>query len=76
MQRFGEKVRVLRQRRGWTLRELAAALGHRSHAYINLIEIGQRKPNLELVMSIARLFDVTPDLLLRDELELDSGQAP
>jgi transcriptional regulator with XRE-family HTH domain len=70
MRRFGEKLRLLRTRQGMTLREVAAALGQRSHSHITQIEFGRRKPSVELVMKVAQLFNVTPDLLLRDELDL------
>lgn len=73
MRRFGEKLRLLRARHGMTLREVAAALGQRSHSHITQIEFGRRKPNVELVMKVAQLFNVTPDLLLRDELDLPAG---
>ena len=77
MQRFGEKLRLLRIRQGMTLREVAAALGQRSHSHIVQIEFGRRKPNVELVMKVAQLFHVTPDLLLRDELDIDTiGDEP
>ncbi len=56
-----------------TLREVASALGQRSHSHIAQIEFGRRKPNVELVMKVAQLFHVTPDLLLRDELDIDDG---
>ena len=73
MRRFGEKVRLLRTRHGMTLRELAAALGQRSHSHMSQIEFGRRKPNVELVMKVAQLFNVTPDQLLRDELDIDEA---
>lgn len=71
MQRFGEKLRFLRTRQGMTLREVAAALGQRSHSHISQIEFGRRKPNVETVMKVAQLFNVTPDQLLLDELEIE-----
>ena len=71
MQRFGEKLRVLRKRRGLTIRQLAPLLGFPSHSYISEIETGKKKPSLELVIKIARLFDVSVDQLVKDELELD-----
>lgn len=70
MQRFGEKLRALRTQRGMTLRELAAALGHRSHSHINEIEFGRRTPNVALVMKVAELFQVSADQLLRDDLDI------
>lgn len=36
------------------------------------IERGERKPSADLVVKIARLFEVSTDQLMLDELELDS----
>lgn len=72
MKRFGEKLHTLRVQRGMTLKELALALGHTSHGYISEIESGKKKPTAELALNVARLFNVTTDQLLKDELELDT----
>ena len=71
MQRFGEKLRALRKQHNLTLKELANELGYSSYTYINSIELGQKQPSLELVAKIAKMFDVSFDQLLNDELELD-----
>jgi len=71
MQRFGEKLRILRKQRGITMKELSQMLGFASYTYLNAIELGNKKPSLELAAEIARFFDVSTDLLLKDELELD-----
>jgi transcriptional regulator with XRE-family HTH domain len=71
MQRFGEKLRILRQRRGWTMRELAEKLGLATHGYIGDLESGRRQPSLELALEIADIFGVSLDQLARDELELE-----
>lgn len=71
MERFGEKLRILRKRRGMTLRELAEALGSPSHGYIGNLESGRRKPTLELAFKIAKLFHVPVERLANDDLELD-----
>jgi len=71
MQRFGEKLRILRKQRGITMKELSQMLGFASYTYLNAIELGNKKPSLELAVEIARFFDVSTDLLLKDELELD-----
>ncbi len=70
MKKFGEKLRVLRKQRGLSVRELAQILGHASHAYLSRIETGQKKPSLEFAITIAKLFNVTVDQLVNDELEL------
>lgn len=73
MQRFGEKLRTLRQRNGMTLTELAEALGYapQTTGYISNFETGKRKPTLELVIKVANFFQVTTDQLVRDDLEVE-----
>ena len=71
IQRFGEKLRALRIQRGLTLKELAYKLGHTAHGYISELENGKKPPTIEIVLNVARLFHVTTDQLLKDELELE-----
>jgi transcriptional regulator with XRE-family HTH domain len=71
MQRFGEKLRTLRQRRGLTMRELAEALDLRSHGFIGDLESGRKHPSLEFTVKIADFFGVSLDQLARDEVELE-----
>ena len=73
MQRFGEKLRRLRKRRGLTVRELAEALGYSAHSHISEVETGKREPKVAFILKIADFFQVTTDQLLRDEVELDVG---
>lgn len=70
MQRFGEKLRTLRQRHGMTMRDLAEKLGLGTHGYIGDLESGRRQPSLELALKVAELFGVTVDQLARDDLEI------
>jgi transcriptional regulator with XRE-family HTH domain len=70
MKRFGEKLRILRQRRGLTLMQLAELLDvHYTH--LGKIEIGKKRPSTDLVLRVADLFNVTTDQLMRDELEVE-----
>jgi transcriptional regulator with XRE-family HTH domain len=71
MYRFGEKLRTLRNQHGMTLKELALELGLSAHGYISELESGKKKPTAELVLNVARFFDVSTDQLLKDELDLD-----
>jgi transcriptional regulator with XRE-family HTH domain len=75
MQRFGEKVRLLRGRRRITQRELAKALGYSSQSYINEIEAGKKTPTVEFVLKVSALFDVTTDQLLLDNLDVPETTA-
>lgn len=71
MQRFGEKLRALRQRHNLTMRELADKLNLSTHGYIGDLESGRRQPSLELAIKIADFFGVSVDELARDDVELD-----
>ena len=70
VKRFGEKLRALRLRQGYTTRQLANLLAV-SHTHVIGIENGKRGVSTELVLRIADLFQVTIDELMRDEFELD-----
>lgn len=72
VQRFGEKLRLLRTSRGMTLQQLARTLGLVAHGYISELENGKKLPTVEFVLKVARLFDVSTDRLLKDELEITS----
>ncbi len=76
MPMFGEKLRTLRERRGLSLRQLAAMLDIHAHSFISEIETGKKKPSLELVIKVADLFQVPLEPLARDELELNSEATP
>ena len=71
MQKFGEKLRILRKQRGMTLKELALTLGLSTHSHLSNIETGKRTPSTELIIKIAQFFDVSVDQLLMDDQELD-----
>lgn len=68
--RLGEKLLTLRQRHGWTQREMAKKLNS-SHVSLGDIERGKVLPSVTKLLRIAILFNVSLDVLLRDELELD-----
>lgn len=70
MDRFGEKLRTLRQQRGLTMRALAKEIGFATHGYLGDLESGRAKPSLELALTIADYFGVSVDALARDEVEL------
>jgi transcriptional regulator with XRE-family HTH domain len=70
MKRFGEKLRTLRNRQGLTLRHLAEMLDV-SHSYIGQMERDEKIPNVEMVLKISRIFNVSTDVLIKDELGLE-----
>lgn len=53
----GPRLRTLRRARGVTLAELAATTGV-SESTLSRLEIGQRRPSLELLLPLARTYDV------------------
>lgn len=69
--RFGNKLRALRRRAGLSQQELAQRVGYQSHSYISEIEKGWKDPSVALVLATADLFEVTTDVLLRDNITLD-----
>ena len=70
MQRFGEKLRTLRQRYGLTVRQVGEML-EVSGPYVVQMEQGQKVPNAAMILKIANIFGVCTDKLMRDELELN-----
>lgn len=63
MNRFGEKVRKLREENNMLLRQLAAKLDIDS-AQLSKIERGERRAKREQVLELAKLFKVDKEELL------------
>jgi len=70
-QKFGQKLHVLRLYHNLTLKTLALTLGYIAHGHISEIETGKKIPTVEFVLSVSRLFNVSTDLLLKDEFEIE-----
>ncbi len=70
LDRFGEKLAILRKQRGLTLRQLGKML-QVDHSYISQLEKRKTKPNAIMILKIAEIFNVSTDLLMKDELDLD-----
>lgn len=65
---LGERIRELRQARGWSLRQLGNKAGL-SGAYIHQLESGVRqRPNIEMVKGLAAAFDMTLSEFIGEEL--------
>ncbi len=71
MQKFGQKLRTLRTQRGLSMKELATMLGYSAVGYISELEMGKKVPTIKLVLGVSRLFNISTDKLLKDELDLD-----
>jgi transcriptional regulator with XRE-family HTH domain len=64
-EKFGNNVKKLRQQRGWSQEDLAAASKiHRT--YISGIELGTRNPSLGNIVKIAKAFRVKPGAFFED----------
>ena len=61
---FGDRVRELRQARGWTSQEAFANDIGLDRTYISGIERGRRNPTLDIIVKIADGLDVAPAELL------------
>lgn len=70
MDKFGEKLKALRTRRGITLKELAMSLGLSAHGYISELEAGKKTPTVEVLIKISEYFNVSTDELLKDDLKV------
>ena len=67
---LAEKITLLRKRNGWSQEELAEKIGVSRQA-ISKWESAQSTPDLNRVLALAKLFEVSTDTLLKDEVELD-----
>jgi len=73
MQRFGEKLRALREKQGMTQHQLADKLGF-SQVHLANLELGKKKPNVELLLKLSEFFEVTVDELVKDSMDIMEGQ--
>ena len=69
MPKFGKKLRALREYYGLSYRQLGAELGY-NNSHFAKIESGERMPSYELVVKIAKYFEVSFDELMDDDVEL------
>jgi transcriptional regulator with XRE-family HTH domain len=66
---FGTAVRVCRQNRSWTLREVAERMNERgfegwTNSTVSKVESGTRPTTVEELIALADAFDVAPAMLL------------
>ena len=69
MEKFHEKLKMLRKKEGFTQQEVAD-LVHVDRVRITNWENGKREPNFENLSMLACIFDVSLDYLLGDYLEI------
>lgn len=69
MEKFHEKLKVLRKKKGLTQQQIADEIGVNRGSYSNW-EKGKREPNFEKLSMLACIFDVSIDFLLSEYLEI------
>ena len=67
---LAEKITLLRKRNGWSQEELAEKLGV-SRQSISKWESAQSMPDLNRILAMSELFDVSTDVLLKDDAQPD-----
>lgn len=72
MNKYGQRLKELREQSGYSQEELAKLLGT-SRSRIGMYEQGRRQPDFEMQEAIADLFNVTIDYLFKRE-DADSDQ--
>ena len=68
--KLGEKLRAIREHKGWTLDQMAAAVGRDDTGRRTRVyewERGIRQPDLTSLLEYARLAGVSTDVLLDDK---------
>mgnify|MGYP004633215003 CR=1 FL=1 len=68
---LADKIMQLRKKAGWSQEELAEQLGVTRQS-VSKWEGAQSLPDLEKILQMSRLFGVSTDFLLKDELEAES----
>lgn len=69
MEKFHEKLKMLRKKKGLTQQEVAELVHVERGVYTNW-EFGNRNPNYENLSMLACIFDVSIDFLLSEYLEI------
>lgn len=66
MDRFGWRLENLREKTGYTKKEISLKLGFTANVY-GAYERGERRPTLETLIKLADIYDVSLDYLIRGE---------
>lgn len=67
---LADKIIILRKRNGWSQEELAEQMNVSRQA-VSKWESAQTIPDLEKILTLSRIFGVTTDYLLKDEVECE-----
>lgn len=71
---LSEKIMELRKKKGWSQEELAEKL-EISRQSVSIWESGASIPDIDRILALSRLFEVSTDYLLKDELQLDAASS-
>jgi len=71
---LSEKIILLRRQQDWSQEDLAEQIGV-SRQSVSKWESGASVPELDRIVQLCRLFGVTADALIRDDLDLDGTDA-
>lgn len=66
---FSNKLKIEREKRGWSQEELAQKL-YVSRQSVSKWENGKNYPNIEVIIELSNLFDITIDALLKNDEDL------
>ena len=72
---FADKLIALRKKAGWSQEELAQQLNV-SRQSVSKWEGAQSVPDLDIIVQLSRIFGVSTDYLLKDELEAQETAEP
>jgi transcriptional regulator with XRE-family HTH domain len=75
-EKLGGKLRAIREHKGWTLDQMAEAVGRTEasrRARVYEWEEGTRQPDLLTLLAYARIAGISTDVLIDDDLELRLG---
>ncbi len=68
--KLAEKIMTLRKQRGWSQEELARQLSV-SRQSVSKWESGASVPDLDKILNMSAIFDISTDALLKEEIELN-----
>lgn len=71
---LSEKIMELRKKKGWSQEELAEKL-EISRQSVSKWESGASIPDIDRILALSRLFEVSTDYLLKDELQPDAASS-
>jgi XRE family transcriptional regulator, master regulator for biofilm formation len=72
---FGKRLKELRESRGLSLSELAVKSGVAKSYISNMERDKMTNPSLEILTKIASVLEITPQLLISQDKDVDKGQA-